>query len=98
MHPADRFAPSTLSATKTVCFGRANFPSTMPTIMQTDATTVSAGFDPPATPSRNSRSARSIPVRHPLDSGSLDSGPLGPLDSAAASAPCLGRFEMQDGT
>ena len=93
MHPADRFAPSTLSATNTVCFGRANFPFTMPTIMQPDATTPSAGFDPPATPSRNPRSARSIPVRHPLDSGSL-----GPLDSAAASAPCLGRFEMQDGT
>ncbi len=93
MHPADRFAPSTLSATKTVCFGHANFPFTMPTIMQTDATTVSAGFDPPAIPSRNPRSARSIPVRH-----AFDSGPLGPLDSAAASAPCLGRFEMQDGT
>ena len=93
MHPADRFAPSTLSSTRTVCFGRANFPFIMPTIMQPDATTPSAGFDPPATPSRNPRSARSNPVRHPLDSG-----PLGSLDSGPASAPCLSRFEMQDAT
>ena len=93
IHPADRFAPSTLSSTRTVCFGRANFPFIMPTIMQPDATTPSAGFDPPATPSRNPRSARSNPVRHPLDSG-----PFGSLESGPASAPCLSRFEMQDAT
>jgi hypothetical protein len=59
-NPAELFVPShfwyrtfeTLSPTKTVGLGRTNVTLIMPTILQTDATTPYAGFDPAQTPTR----------------------------------------------
>ena len=85
-----RIAPSTLNSTRTVGFDRTNASLIMPTIMQTDATTPSAGFDRAATPSHNPCAViHSGPACAPLRPGSLDSGP------ASASSPTGSKCRMR---
>ena len=95
-----RIAPSTLNSTRTVGFDRTNASLIMPTIMQTDATTPSAGFDRAATPSHNPCAVihsgpASAPFR-PVRLARLRPVRLARFRSGIRVIP--NRFEMQDAT